>query len=572
MDEHDYTRNPLMEGFVEGTFETSDGVHLRYLHKGEGEPLVMIPGWAATADVFSLNAPALAEDHDVFVLEPRGHGFSEAPDHGARISRLGADLSDFLDYLGVEKADLLGWSMGANVIWSYLDQYGQGRVGRLVFVDESPCLVADPDDDDETVASYGGHRVDLPAFISALRADFPHRRQVLDDYFPRTTVLTQEQLKAAPDGYWELRARFPENPDVADGFLVALMRDHLPHDWRDILHTLRVPTLVFTGDASHVTTPECGRWMSEEIPDCTWVEVSAADLGDHRLMQRGYRAFNADVEAFLAGRPVPRAKGAEPAAAKPAATAPAAGTSVAQDASTASGYNGEPEAPAERKASYMGQLIDIRRVEIGPRTLTATVHVAEGGPVLTSDDPEGTNRVLALLPGVERHACVGDASARFGDVARDTEVAHLLEHVSVELMALTELGGDIARGRTRAADGPREWLVELDCPDDVLTSACLSSAAWVLDWAYSGGADPVPDIEATVSGLVRLVGSLNATEGDAADAPAGEAPSAADGDAVPSAETGVAAGTNEMDDVSDGVTAAPSGDGEDVDADDGRDL
>ena len=47
--------------------------------------------------------------------------------------------------------------------------------------------------------------------------------------------------------------------------------------------------------------------------------------------------------------------------------------------------------------------------------------------------------------------------------------------------------------------------MQLACPDDVLVASALSSAAWILQWAYSGGADPKPDIEAIVSGIRDLV-------------------------------------------------------------------
>jgi hypothetical protein len=217
----------------------------------------------------------------------------------------------------------------------------------------------------------------------------------------------------------------------------------------------------------------------------------------------------------------------------------------------------------------MGQLVDIRRVEVGPRTMTANVHIAEGAPLYTSDDPEGTNRVLALLPGIADHVCVGDSSERFGEVVRDTEVAHLLEHVSVELMALTQLGGDISAGRTRAGESEGDYVVELDCPDDVLTAACLSSAAWVLDWAYSGGADPVPDIDATVSGLVALVSSVSAAEGDGSAEPEGE-PSVGDDVMFEQPEVAEDALGDDNASESESVGSA-SPEGEDTTEDDGRD-
>lgn len=158
-------------------------------------------------------------------------------------------------------------------------------------------------------------------------------------------------------------------------------------------------------------------------------------------------------------------------------------------------------------------LIDIQRVEVSPRTLTARVRLAEGAPLMTSDDIEGTARVYYLLPHIVEHVCLGDSAEKFRDVMGDTEVAHLLEHVTVELLALTNIAGDVSTGRTFAVEGDdRAWDIELACPDDVLVSAALASGAWLLDWAYNGGGDPEPDIGATIAGLVDLIDALPAPE------------------------------------------------------------
>lgn len=158
-------------------------------------------------------------------------------------------------------------------------------------------------------------------------------------------------------------------------------------------------------------------------------------------------------------------------------------------------------------------LIDIQRVEVGPRTLTARIRLAEGAPLMTSDDIEGTARVYYLLPHIVEHVCLGDSAEKFRDVMGDTEVAHLLEHVTVELLALTNIAGDVSTGRTFAVEGDdRAWDIELACPDDVLVSAALASGAWLLDWAYNGGGDPEPDIGATIAGLVDLIDALPAPE------------------------------------------------------------
>ena len=163
----------------------------------------------------------------------------------------------------------------------------------------------------------------------------------------------------------------------------------------------------------------------------------------------------------------------------------------------------------------MAQLISIKKVVVGPKNLTATVEFSAKAPRLTSENAEATERVLELLPGLSEHLCLGDADARFGLVANDTEVAHLLEHVTVELLALTNLAGDVASGKTSLVDSRRGlYEIILACPDDVLVAASLSSAVWLLNWAYGNQDEADPDINAIVSGLVALIQSLDGEKTD----------------------------------------------------------
>ena len=132
----------------------------------------------------------------------------------------------------------------------------------------------------------------------------------------------------------------------------------------------------------------------------------------------------------------------------------------------------------------MAQVIEIQRVEVGPEYLTARVRVADDAPLMTSGDLRATTLVYNLLPHIVDHVCLGDAGETFKDCMGATELAHLLEHMTVELLAQTNIAGDITSGKTYpVADDPR-------------------------DWAFTGGGDPAPDVAAIVDGLCRLVDSL----------------------------------------------------------------
>ena len=161
----------------------------------------------------------------------------------------------------------------------------------------------------------------------------------------------------------------------------------------------------------------------------------------------------------------------------------------------------------------MAQFIDITRIVVGSEYLTATVRVADGAPLMTSDDLEGTTRVYNLLPTIIDHACAGDAGSTFKDCMGDTEIAHLLEHVAVELLARTNLTDDVIAGRTwREVAYYRTYSIQLPCVDDVLVAGVLSSGIWIMQWAFSGGQGAVPDVNATVEGLVQLVQNLPTEE------------------------------------------------------------
>lgn len=202
----------------------------------------------------------------------------------------------------------------------------------------------------------------------------------------------------------------------------------------------------------------------------------------------------------------------------------------------------------------MAQLISIKKVVVGPKNLTATVEFSAKSPRLTSENAEATERVLELLPGLSNHLCLGDADARFGLVAEDTEVAHLLEHVTVELLALTNLAGDVASGKTSLVDSRRGlYEIILACPDDVLVAASLSSAVWLLNWAYGNQEDADPDINAIVSGLVALIQGLDGEKTDElADSAEPEADAAPQAESV---ETEDYAVDNSSEDVADAAAA-----------------
>jgi len=98
-----------------------DGVEVAYLDQGEGEPVVLIHGFASTKEVNWLHpgwiATLTGAGRRAIALDNRGHGASSkiydpAAYHSAIMAE---DVRALLDHLGVERADIMGYSMGARI-------------------------------------------------------------------------------------------------------------------------------------------------------------------------------------------------------------------------------------------------------------------------------------------------------------------------------------------------------------------------------------------------------------------------------------------------------------------------
>ena len=170
----------------------------------------------------------------------------------------------------------------------------------------------------------------------------------------------------------------------------------------------------------------------------------------------------------------------------------------------------------------MSSLFNIMKITVDARKLRARVLVNPGMPLMTSEDIEATARVYYLAPAIAKHVCLGDAGREFQDCMGNTELAHLLEHLSVEIMNETGLAGDISCGRTRGVAGDdRLFEIELSCPDDVLAIGALSSASFMMEWAFLHPEATAPDFPGTVEALRQMVLALR---GEAEGAPLPDVP------------------------------------------------
>src|SRR2546429_1002597 len=108
----------LVTGTVAGAQATGhrvkiNGMRMYYEVSGAGEPLIVLHGAYMNIPTMGAIIPELAKTHRVYALELQGHGRTTDIDRPITYPNLADDVAAFMDAVGLRKADVFGYSMGA---------------------------------------------------------------------------------------------------------------------------------------------------------------------------------------------------------------------------------------------------------------------------------------------------------------------------------------------------------------------------------------------------------------------------------------------------------------------------
>ncbi|MEU5375940.1 alpha/beta hydrolase [Streptomyces sp. NPDC005968] len=279
----------------ERSLRTNDGTPLHCVDAGRGRPLVMLPGFSQTVAQFRRQVEDLSGDFRVIALDHRGHGRSDKPAHGYRVSRLAADLRDLILALDLHDVALLGHSMGCAVAWCYWDLYYGDRVGALILVDQPAVIAADlvaPEDARAVGAVFDAETAF--GIAAGLRGE--------DAVATSRAIVERMHTPAmSPQDVAWITA---QNMLLPREYAAALLLDHYGNDWRDVLPRLDVPTLVIGGEASFFP-PESAAWVASRIPGAQVRIFSTDERGSHLMFWENPDLFDSVVRAFRTGRMSP---------------------------------------------------------------------------------------------------------------------------------------------------------------------------------------------------------------------------------------------------------------------------
>lgn len=114
-----------------GRYADVNGVHLYYETHGTGRPMILLHGGLGSGEMFGPILPTLAEHHQVVAVDLQGHGRTADVDRPLDVTLMADDVAALIDHLGLEKPDVVGYSLGGGVALQVAIRHPE-KVGRLV--------------------------------------------------------------------------------------------------------------------------------------------------------------------------------------------------------------------------------------------------------------------------------------------------------------------------------------------------------------------------------------------------------------------------------------------------------
>lgn len=101
-------------GNVKSGYAPVNGLKMYYEIHGEGQPTILIHGGLGSLDMFGANLPELAKGRQVIAVDLQAHGRTADIDRPLSFEFMADDIAELLKYLKIQKADIVGYSLGAS--------------------------------------------------------------------------------------------------------------------------------------------------------------------------------------------------------------------------------------------------------------------------------------------------------------------------------------------------------------------------------------------------------------------------------------------------------------------------
>ncbi|OFX84336.1 MAG: hypothetical protein A2W99_01040 [Bacteroidetes bacterium GWF2_33_16] len=255
-------------------------MNLFFRKLGQGPPLIIIHGLYGSSDNWVTIGKKLADKFEVYIIDQRNHGQSpHSPDHNYFL--LKEDLKDFMDQQSIERAIILGHSMGGKTAMFFSSDYPE-RITNLIVVDISPLSYFTTNSIQllqHTAILDSMNKIDFSKILSRNRID-----EILSDSIPQKYIrqFLLKNIKRSKDNklYWGINipVLYEKLPEIIDGLK--------EEDFKGGRTIAGFPVLFIKGENSDYilekditaikkiypfaeieTIPNAGHWLHAEQPE-----------------------------------------------------------------------------------------------------------------------------------------------------------------------------------------------------------------------------------------------------------------------------------------------------------------
>lgn len=261
------------------TTTANESPQLSYQQYGDGEPLILITGFAAGAWIWFRQTESLSKRFRTITFDPPGIGKSEFRERPAQMNLLADDIANLMRELGIERAHILGASFGGFVAQEFALNYPE--LTRTLTL---------------SCTSFGGPNHVLPAaevlIALASTEDFNTETRVRRNLLPAFSPEFARDHPEIVDQVIEMRMANPVDERAYRWQITAAMTFNAEGKVPDIA----APTLVMSGDADSVVPPQNSRNLATQIPGAELVIMKG---GSHLFFIEQADDFNSSVTDFM---------------------------------------------------------------------------------------------------------------------------------------------------------------------------------------------------------------------------------------------------------------------------------
>lgn len=233
-----------------------NGIQMYYAVYGKGKPVLFIHGGLGYADIWANQVADLAKDHMVIVADSRGHGRSTRTDARYGYDLMASDYLALLDYLKIDKVNLVGWSDG-------------GIIGLDIAMHHPERLI-------KLFAQAANSK------IEGVKPD----------------VMENKTFIAYIDRSGEVYKKISPTPDQYDAFVkqISEMWGSEPNWSDEQLKTIKTPTEIVLGDHDEAVSREHTEYLAKTVPGAKLVLLKNVS---HFAMLQDPAGYNAAIRDFI---------------------------------------------------------------------------------------------------------------------------------------------------------------------------------------------------------------------------------------------------------------------------------